>query len=136
MIPYEDGLWTLLQPKGSVAPKALLLALPSLLFTILLYFVDRDISLEKISIGDVTVSQDEGLNCTLFCTRSVHGPYPSGVVRLDCDAQYSDRISNSTGPRPLLGRPECSQIQNLVLQLVLCFPARHKFASPDARRVF
>ena len=76
MIPYEDGLWTLLQLKGSVAPKALLLALPSLLFTILLYFVDREVSLEKISIGDVTVSQDEGLNCKTFYNMSITWPLP------------------------------------------------------------
>ncbi|CAE7910058.1 unnamed protein product [Symbiodinium microadriaticum] len=45
---------------GEVLP-ALLLALPSLLFTILLYFVDREVSLEKISIGDVW----SGLTVTL-----------------------------------------------------------------------
>eukprot|EP00439_Symbiodinium_sp_Y106_P085711 s327_g29.t1 len=100
MIPYEDGLWTLLQLKGSVAPKALLLALPSLLFTILLYFVDRDISLEKISIGDVTVSQVwSGLTVTLsiligFRTQQALDRFWEGTSLLhQMRGEYFDSVS-------------------------------------------
>ncbi|CAE7213067.1 unnamed protein product [Symbiodinium sp. CCMP2592] len=92
-----DGLWTLLQLKGSVAPKALLLALPSLLFTILLYFVDRDISLEKISIGDVTVWS--GLTVTLsiligFRTQQALDRFWEGTSLLhQMRGEYFDSVS-------------------------------------------
>ena len=62
MITYEDGLGTLLKRKGSVVPKAFLLALPSLLLTTALYVLESELpnGLEPISIADVTVGQDWG----------------------------------------------------------------------------
>ena len=61
MITYDDGFATLLKLKGSAIPKALLLALPSLFLTTALYAVDGEVSLDQISVGDVTVGQVAGL---------------------------------------------------------------------------